>query len=50
MSHLTAGDISPLFINSETTYGTPDAGDPAYYAEIKGDGAASYPPTTPTRT
>lgn len=44
MSHLTAGDISPLYTKSETTYGTPDAGDPVYYADIKGDGG-SFTPT-----
>jgi hypothetical protein len=44
MSHLTAGDISPLYTKNETTYGTPDAGDPAYYADIKGDGG-SFTPT-----
>lgn len=44
MSHLTAGDISPLYTKSETTYGTPDAGDPAYYADIKGDGG-NFTPT-----
>lgn len=47
MSHLTAGDISPLYTKSETTYGTPDAGDPVYYADIKGDGGNFTPTDNP---
>lgn len=44
MSHITAGDISPLYEMTEPTYGNPAGGVTAYYADLKGD-SGSFTPT-----
>lgn len=47
MSHITAGDISPLYEMTEPTYGQTSGGVTAYYADLKGDGGSFTPTDNP---
>lgn len=47
MTHLTAGDISPLYEMTEPTYGQTSGGVTAYYADLKGDGGSFTPTDNP---
>ena len=44
MSHITAGDISPLYETTEPTYTHVAGGVTSYYADLKGD-SGSFTPT-----
>ena len=44
MSHITAGDISPLYETTEPTYTHNAGGVTSYYADLKGD-SGSFTPT-----
>ena len=47
MTHLTAGDISPLYEMTEPTYGQTTGGVTAYYADLKGDNGSFTPTDNP---
>jgi len=47
MSHITAGDISPLYEITEPTYAEPAGGVTSYYADLKGDGGSFTPTDNP---
>lgn len=47
MTHLTAGDISPLYEMTEPTYADVTGGVTAYYADLKGDNGSFTPTDTP---
>ena len=47
MTHLTAGDILPLYESTEPTYGDPTGGVISYYADLKGDGGSFTPTDNP---
>lgn len=39
--HITAGDLTPVIVNEETTYGTP-TGDPALYGDVAEGGRFTF--------
>lgn len=47
MSHITAGDISPLYETTEPTYAHVAGGVTSYYADLKGDGGSFTPADNP---
>lgn len=47
MTHLTAGDISPLYETTEATYENPAGGVTSYYADLKGDNGSFTPTDNP---
>ena len=47
MSHITAGDISPLYETTEPTYAHVAGGVTSYYADLKGDGGSFTPSDNP---
>ena len=47
MTHLTAGDVSPLGYKTETNYGVPVGNSWAYYADLKGDNGSFTPTDNP---
>ena len=47
MSHITAGDISPLYETTEPTYTHNAGGVQSYYADLKGDGGSFTPTDNP---
>ena len=47
MSHITAGDISPLYETTEPTYENPAGGVTSYYADLKGDNGSFTPTDNP---
>lgn len=47
MTHLTAGDISPLYETTEPTYAHVAGGVTSYYADLKGDGGSFTPTDNP---
>lgn len=47
MSHITAGDISPLYETTEPTYAHVAGGVTSYYADLKGDGGSFTPTDNP---
>ena len=47
MTHLTAGDISPLYETTEPTYAHVAGGVTTYYADLKGDNGSFTPTDNP---
>lgn len=47
MTHLTAGDMSPLGYMTENNYGVPVGNSWTYYADLKGDGGSFTPTDNP---
>lgn len=47
MTHLTAGDISPLYETTEPTYAHVAGGVTSYYADLKGDNGSFTPTDNP---
>lgn len=45
-AHITAGDLSPVTIRQENTYGTP-TGSPILYGDVRPEGGAFSPKDTP---
>lgn len=43
--HLTAGDIRPIFAQTETTYGTPPSGASVYYGDVAEGGRITFTDT-----